>query len=494
MDHNPLVNPGQTLPRGGNGIELGIVRNCLYVPSRSNSQGTLIVDISKPHQSRVAGSIPPVPTPPGGRPLSTEVLAAVESEDLLVRMIRSVTPFGVELFDTTDCFNPVRVSTIPMPGARHEIFIWQGGSPKRVLLFVSFQSGGPPSGPLAVLPREDTPFPAPPNDVDIRVYDITDKRSPFGPVAIWSLQRFGIPTVEAPDLLENGGQWQRNTTHAIAASEDGTRVYVSQTYAGFYLLDSTPLATGAPCEVDPGRIEDAAPGNPFGVNPNACLKKLHPDPRVRLDYQPPFANLTTHSAYKVPGRTYVIINDEPVGTLCPQSWIKVAFVDETTTISYNPLLPATSPPTGTQTAKFNAHMFPAIVGAFMIPEVIPDRCPETLAKLPGVGFNAHKSLAFRNLVFVAWNGGGLRAIDISNPATTFEAGFFFNKPVPATQAGDVNPELRLNSHPLLKDGLLYVLDVSSGLYVFKYTGPRKEELPEEGLFAPNAIQVPGRLP
>lgn len=88
----------------------------------------------------------------------------------------------------------------------------------------------------------------------------------------------------------------------------------------------------------------------------------------------------------------------------------------------------------------------------------------------------------------------MRAIDISNPATTFEAGFFFNKPVPATQAGQVNPQLALNSHPLLKDGLLYVLDVSSGLYVFKYTGPRQEELPQEGLFVPNAIQVPGRQP
>src|SRR5262245_21997967 len=36
IEHNPLVNPGQTLPRGGNGIELGFVRNCLYVPSRLN--------------------------------------------------------------------------------------------------------------------------------------------------------------------------------------------------------------------------------------------------------------------------------------------------------------------------------------------------------------------------------------------------------------------------------------------------------------------------
>jgi hypothetical protein len=138
-------------------------------------------------------------------------------------------------------------------------------------------------------------------------------------------------------------------------------------------------------------------------------------------------------------------------------------------------------------------MFPAIVGAFMIPEVIPDRCPETLARLPGVSFNAHKSLVFENLVFVAWSGGGLRAIDISNPATTFEAGVFFTKPVPQTQAA-LSPEIALTSHPILRNGLLYVLDTNSGVYVFRYTGPRKEELPARGLFVPNAMQVPGRQP
>jgi hypothetical protein len=125
--------------------------------------------------------------------------------------------------------------------------------------------------------------------------------------------------------------------------------------------------------------------------------------------------------------------------------------------------------------------------------VIPDRCPETIVKLPGVSFNAHKSLVFENIMFTAWSGGGLRAIDISNPGTPFEAGVYFPKPVPTTQTAP-NPELALFSHPIMKNGYIYVLDTNSGVYTFRYTGPRNEELPARGLFTPNAMQVPGRVP
>ena len=83
---------------------------------------------------------------------------------------------------------------------------------------------------------------------------------------------------------------------------------------------------------------------------------------------------------------------------------------------------------------------------------------------------------------------------ISNPGTPFETGFYFNKPVRATEDGDVNPELGIRNHPALKDGLLYFLDGESGLYVLQYTGPRKEEIPQEGIYTQQQVQVPGRQP
>ncbi|MBI4199470.1 MAG: hypothetical protein HY535_03240 [Chloroflexi bacterium] len=489
VDHNPLVNPGETLPRGGNGNDIAIVRDCLYASSRSNTQGTLILDISNPHKTKVVGQIAPPGPPPSGNLLSTADMAAVESENLLIRQVWNTTaPFDgnkIELFDTTNCFSPTLASTIPLPDVPHEHFIWQGGSPNRVLLYVSFLNAA----------RALSPLPAPPRDLDIRVFDITNKFSPLGPVAAWSLQRFGVPTFEPPDLLQNGNQGQNNQIHSMAVSADGRRVYVAQMHAGFYILDSTPLATGAPCDVDPNVLGTT------DVNPNACLKKLHPNPNVRFDYHPPFTQQHTHTAVKVPNRPYVIMNDEPTGNNCPWSWVRIVNVDDTFAFEVN--TSSSGVPVAPAGTLYRGDLFPQQESAFKIPENTVERCAETRATFPRVrpgssaaSFNAHKSLVFKNLIFVSWLAGGVRAIDISNPGAPFEAGFFFNKPVKETAAppGFVNPELEIRSYPVLKDGLLYFLDGASGLYVLRYTGPRREEIPREDLFTQNAIQVPGRQP
>lgn len=50
-------------------------------------------------------------------------------------------------------------------------------------------------------------------------------------------------------------------------------------------------------------------------------------------------------------------------------------------------------------------------------------------------------------------------------------------------------------HPLLYNGLIYITDENSGLYVLKYKGPRCDELPREGLFVSNTnFLAPPPLP
>jgi hypothetical protein len=489
IDHNPLITPGQTLPRGGNGNDIAIVRNCLYASSRSNNQGTLIVDISRPGATKVIGEIAPPAPPPSGVVLSQADLSTLKSENLLVRQVWSTSPpfdgNKVELYDTTNCASPRLVSTIALPDSPHEHFIWQGDHPKRVLLYITFGNGS----------RGVEQFPAPPHDIDLRVYDITNKANPVGPVATWSLQKFGIPTFELPDPEKNGNQGQSNILHNVMLSADGTRAYLSYYHYGFFILDSSRLAAGVACDVDAPLPPSV--NNPFGVNPNACLQKLHPDPSVRLDYHPPFTQSHTHTATKVPNRPYVIINDEPTSNTCPWSWIRIVNVDDTFAFEVDQNLFGAITAAGT---KFRGDLFPQQEGAIKIPENIVERCSETRRNFPpapgaqAATFNAHKSLVFENLIFVSWLAGGVRAFDISNPGMPFETGFYFNKPVEQTQAGDMNPELQIRNYPTLNDGLLYFLDGASGLYILKYTGPRKNEIPDRGLFTQQVIQFPGEQP
>jgi hypothetical protein len=119
----------------------------------------------------------------------------------------------------------------------------------------------------------------------------------------------------------------------------------------------------------------------------------------------------------------------------------------------------------------------------------------------------HNVLAFPNLLIATWYGGGLRAVDISNPYAPFETGFFFNKPAPEVRwcgeqtavirsCGDVvtgadglpvrapqinPPDVFARSYPISMNGHIVYSDENMGVYVLKYTGPRANEIPTSGL-------------
>ena len=99
-------------------------------------------------------------------------------------------------------------------------------------------------------------------------------------------------------------------------------------------------------------------------------------------------------------------------------------------------------------------------------------------KVPGATrrpmMHAHNPTVLKNLVFVNWLGHGTRAIDISNLFNPREVGHA--RPVPW---GDIM------TYPDIHDGLIYVGDNHTGLHVFKYTGPRADELPQEGSYSSN---------
>jgi hypothetical protein len=86
-------------------------------------------------------------------------------------------------------------------------------------------------------------------------------------------------------------------------------------------------------------------------------------------------------------------------------------------------------------------------------------------------------------VITSWYGGGLRVIDVADPAHPVPTAFFVPKPVPlfssipSTSApiyGDnADPaddwQVATWSYPIIRGGLIYVSDIQNGLYILRPT-------------------------
>jgi hypothetical protein len=330
----------------------------------------------------------------------------------------------------------------------------------------------------------------------LRVVDLTGCPKACQPkqVAEWGMRaQFEIPPqLEIP---YDGGVARPNTsTHDATWSLDGTRTYLAQTHFGFLVLDSSPLANNRPCNPASPRAPDAT-GHCLSVAPNLLDSRL-----------PPFGNgvATVHGVVKIPGRPFVSLQHE--GHSCPYGGINFAYVG--TQESYAPGAPGTG--------LFRGDLYPRLVGVFGLPENNVDRCPipgqapgpNTLgADMLRTTKTVHDVLAFPNVEFATWYSGGLRAIDISNIYSPYEAGYFFNRPAADTRwcgeetqviksCADVEqdatgrpyrqrwllpPDVQARSYPIAMNGHIVYSDENMGLYVLKYTGPYADEIPASGL-------------
>jgi hypothetical protein len=129
------------------------------------------------------------------------------------------------------------------------------------------------------------------------------------------------------------------------------------------------------------------------------------------------------------------------------------------------------PERGVRLISVESEINPMLVGAHAMSDSVLEEClaqPQVPGAVRRPMMHAHNPTVFANLAFVAWQGNGLRAIDISNPFNPREVGHA--RPVPW---GD------LMTYPDFHRGLIYIGDNHSGLHVLRYTGPRAEELPNE---------------
>jgi hypothetical protein len=204
----------------------------------------------------------------------------------------------------------------------------------------------------------------------------------------------------------------RGILHSLSVSPDGRRAYLALWSGGFLVAD----------------IE-------------------LPQIRLARDLEGRFSAVSfasTHSALAMGDTSYVLLASETFR--CPFNGLALVDISDP------------------------AH--PHIVSQFKLPE---NRCTDLPPGNPV--FAPHNPTAVGNLVFVSWYAAGVQAIDWSDPLAPQRIGQF----VPLTEGGTPRSLLggypvQMFSYPILRDGLIYVVDSVSGLHILRYTGPGMGEV------------------
>jgi len=428
IGHNPLFNRGMNAAPA-------IYRNYIYVGNRTDSSdghtnpGVLIASIADPAHPKVVGAI--------GRPeeanrgVSSRELRVWSRQKLLIVMNFRCSSFihdcpvgtdeqfefNLKFYDLTDPVHPRLIKTfVPksragVPVKPHEMYLWiDPDNRDRALLYLS-------------TPTLSTK----PVDPNLVVEDISAaSRGVVRFVTQFNANAF-YPGAADP------ARYDFNLfTHSMSLNPVGNRLYLSQEAGEFLVADSSEVARGL-------------------QNPRIHLLT---DPRDR----PRWRNPNAHSAVPIPGRPLVLSTDEVYGSLlgpsqgCPWGWARLFNVAE----------PAE----------------PRFASQYRIAENVRSFCKTRAGRDDEfVSYASHNPTVLHDLALIAWHSGGLQAIDISNPNVPQQGGWF--SPVPLRRVATEDPALSAGpnkvvmwSYPIIRDGLIYVVDVRNGLYVLRYTGPQ----------------------
>lgn len=519
------------LDAAGDGRGLGVAGNCIFVGHQNGAGKRHPINIFKIQADAVkqppvqVGEIPANVVGNEGnddRELRSLVYKTSGGQDryILVRNGGGNSTGRLEAYriDMNTCLPMAHSDPTDFAIQTHEFFLWHDpANTNRVLAYVTNWSGGLPDPEHAGLKMPDALAMA---ITDEKTGEMLPKAK-F--LAGFSLAEVGGPPInEKPDAtglfsdgrfldfsqLRNrsgrGGNFQnqeQNRLHSLSVSDDGERVYVAGTTAGFYILNSEAVAHHTDAELAGGMAgcnqrstivapDDGAPGNIVAAKLAAvasdCVHMvINDDPglkaylassvsgpskaerylvlmtRSRFDVYPPINGTptATHSAVIVPDRpaqvrgntknrpAYVWVTDENGG--CPLNYARMLSIE--------------------------SEIVPIMVGAFAIPDNRLDDCLDQANTEPNgqrrraVAQQNHNPTVFRNLVFNGWYGHGIRVIDISNPHTPREVGYAITLPHGIAR-----------TYPVFRDGLIYWVDNRTGLHVGRYTGPRADELPRAG--------------
>jgi hypothetical protein len=391
--------------------------------------GILVVDASDPSDPEVVNE---VGQPYAGNPAETTRELRVWPDKKLLMVLNfgcstvihscvggNVTP-TFRFFDLTDPANPEFVSEwIPRQANNairtpHEFFLWvDPQNSDRALLWIS-------------TPTSSTNV----NQANLMIADIST-----------------VPSGGTPQLVAQGNWTQlfdpprgNVRLHSMTPTPDGTETHLAYLSGFFLVLDTTDVAMG-----------NYAAGEVLNLNGNLLTP---------IENRPTWDNPNPgHSAVPFPGRPFSFHTDEVYGTFtqsdfgCPWGWARAIQV--------------------------GTPKHPRVIGEYKIPE---NSCPPpSQADQERASYAAHNPTLTRNLAVVSWHSGGLQVIDIENPSRMEQAGWY--SPTPLESVANEDPGLSMGtnkvvmwSFPIIKDGLIYVVDLRNGLYILEYTGPRAHEI------------------
>jgi hypothetical protein len=419
--------------------------------------GILIVDIDDPAHPAVVGEIPASVAAPSaaGSPdgVTSRELRVWPEKKLLIelsfrcsRLIHACPrgndttfPFDYKFFDLSDPVHPALIkrhvtkSSAGVAIKPHEFYLWiDPENEHRALLYESTPAVSvSPTRPNFVV--ED--ISAVPSGGDVKL------------VAEGNWNQF-FPGAANPANYDFD-----LSLHSMTPTPDGKTTYLAYLRGGMLVLDTSDVANNA----SPGtvislndKLLTPIANRPVWGNGNHCA------------FGTALGCSESHSAVPVPGRPFEINIDEVYGTFTdpsfgwPWGWMRIIDVRD----------PAR----------------PRIVSEYKIfqnteafrPQVDPDTQAFT-------SFSTHNPNVLRNLVLDSWHSGGLQAVDIADPANPRTAGSF--SPDPLSSVALEDPALSRGpnkvvmwSFPIVKDGLIYVVDIRNGLFVLRFLGPHREEV------------------
>ncbi len=431
VGHSPLLDRGMN-------AALAVKGDYAYVGSRTDgthlNSGVLVVDVSDPSNPGVVNEIGP-PLEGNVGETSREMRIWPEQELLMVlnhgcsALIHRCSGGEVAVSSTIRFYD--------ISGAN-------AADPQLVSTFFPSRSG-------AQIPHEFFLWvdPQRPQERALIYYTNPSRRDQELIVTDVSGARDGKFEEIAEFKVEIPANGMDNRLHSLSISNDGTRGYLAYLGGGFLVVDTTDFANES---ADPAvRLITPVEQRAFWTDPGA------------------------HSAVKLPGRPFALATDEVYGKLggvladhgCPWGWTRMIDIRD--------------------------EARPEVVGEYRVgPHDFEDYCDDVPADQENFSSqSAHNPTLTPNLALITWHSRGFQLISTEDPQQPEQLAEFMPEPLPMVQTED--PALSMGqdkvvmwSYPIVKDGLIYVVDLRNGLYVLRYNGRCADELTDVGFLEGNS--------